>query len=55
MFGITKICAGILHLVIEEQAIEIAGDVVMVAGMGGGKSDRIGLMPASQTTPYPPH
>ena len=27
----------------------------MVASMSGGKSDRIGLMPAPQATPYPPH
>jgi len=27
----------------------------MMAGMSGGKPDRVGLMPATQTAPHPPH
>ena len=52
---IAKISAGILHLIVEEQAIELGRNVVMVAGMSSGKPDRIGLMPAPQAAPHPPH
>ena len=37
---VSKISAGVLHLIVEEQAVEFGRDVVMVAGMGGGKPDR---------------
>src|SRR5215472_2433774 len=53
--GISKVSAGILHLIVEEQAIKFGRDVVMVAGMSGGKPDRIGLMPAAEAAPDPPH
>src|ERR1700674_1109076 len=55
MLGIAKISTGILHLIVEEQAIEFGGAVVMVAGMGGGNPVRISLMPAAQAAPHPPH
>src|SRR4029079_11828291 len=42
-------------MLVEEQAIEFDRDVVMVAGMSGGKPNRVGLMPATQTAPRPPH
>ena len=55
MLGIAKISAGILHLIVEEQTVKFSRDIVMMAGMGGGKPDRIGLMPAAQAAPHPPH
>src|SRR5579859_5256757 len=55
MFGIAKVGAGILHLIIEKQTVEFGRDVVMMAGVGGGKSDRVRLMPATEAAPYPPH
>ncbi len=55
MFGVSKIPAGILHLIVEEQTVKFGRDVVVVAGMGGGKPDRVGLMPAAQATPHPAH
>src|SRR5262245_11500069 len=54
MLGIAKIGAGILHLIVEEQAVEFSRDVVMVAGVSSSKPDRIDLMPATQTAPQPP-
>src|SRR6516164_7819746 len=55
MFGVSKISAGILHLIVEKQAVKFGRDVVVVAGMSGGKPDRIGLMPAAQAAPHPSH
>src|SRR4249920_4240354 len=55
VLGIAKISAGILQLIVEEQAVEFDRNVVVVAGMSGGKPDRVGLMPATQTAPHPPH
>jgi hypothetical protein len=54
MLGVSKISAGILHLIVEE-AVKLGRDIVVVARMGGGKPDRIGLMPAAQAAPHPPH
>ena len=55
MLRISKISAGILHLIVEKQAVKLGRDVVVVARMSGGKPDRIGLMPAAQAAPHPPH
>ena len=55
MLGIAKISAGILHLIVEKQPIEFGRDVVVVAGMRSREPDRIGLMPAAQASPHPPH
>jgi hypothetical protein len=44
-----------LHLIVEEQAVQFGRDVVVVAGMSGGKPDWIGLMPAAQAAPHPSH
>jgi hypothetical protein len=55
VLGISKIRAGILHLIVKEQTVEFGRDVVMVAGMSGGKPNRISLMPAPQSAPRPPH
>src|ERR1700679_3581431 len=55
MLGVSKISAGILHLIVEEQAVKFGRDVVVVAGMSGGKPDRIGLMPRPQAAQPPPH
>jgi hypothetical protein len=55
MLGVSKISAGILHLIVEEQTVKFGRDVVVMAGMSGGKPDRIGLMPAAQAAPHPPH
>src|SRR6202521_914630 len=55
MLGIAKIGAGILHLIVEEQAIEFGRNVVMMTGMSRGKPDRICLMPTTQAAPNPPH
>jgi hypothetical protein len=55
VLGITKITTRILHLIVEEQAIELGRDVIVVAGIRSGKPNRIGLMPAAQPAPHPPH
>src|SRR5215510_14707031 len=55
VLGIPKISAGILQLIVEKQAVEFDRNVVMMAGMRGGKPDRVGLMPATQTAPHPSH
>jgi hypothetical protein len=55
MLGLSKVSAGILHLIVEEQTVKFGRDVVMMTGMSGGKPDRIGLMPAAQAAPHPPH
>src|ERR1700721_3147294 len=55
MFGVAKIGAGILHLIVEEQAVEVGRDVVMVAGMSGGTPAGFALMPARRAAPHPPH
>src|SRR6185437_2687315 len=55
MIGVTKVRAGILHLVVEKQTIDFGRDVVMVARVSGGEPDRVGLMPATQAAPYTPH
>src|SRR3984957_313117 len=55
MLGVAKISAGILHLIVEEQTVKLGRDVVVVAGMSGGNSNRIGLMPAAEAAPHLPH
>ncbi len=55
MLGVSKIGAGILHQIVEEQTVKFGRDVVVVARMSGGKPDRIGLMRAAQDAPHPPH
>ena len=55
MLGIAKISAGILHLIVEEQAVKFGRDVVVVARIIRRDADRIGLMPAPQPAPHPPH
>src|SRR6185312_1019441 len=37
MLRVAKISAGVLHLIVEKQAIELGGNVVVVAGMSGGE------------------
>ena len=55
MLGIAKIGAGVLHLIVEEQPIEFARDIVVMARMRGREPDRVGLMPAPQAAPDAPH
>ena len=51
MFGIAEIGAGILHVLVEEEPIELGRYVVMMPRMLGRRADRIGLMPAPQRAP----
>jgi hypothetical protein len=55
MLGVSKVRTGILHLIVEKQTIKFGRDVVMVAGMSAGKPDWVGLMPATEAAPHPPH
>src|SRR5579872_181562 len=55
MLGVAEIRTGILHLIVEKQAIEFGRDVVVMAGVSGGAPDRVGLMPAAQGAPNTPH
>ena len=46
--------AGVVEAVVEEQAVEVGREVVMVAGVGGGDADGVRLVPAPQGAPKPP-
>ena len=52
-FGIAKISAGILHVVVEKQPVQVARQVIVVARLLGRGADRIGLMPTPQRAPQP--
>ncbi len=51
VLGIGDIGAGVLHVPVEEEAVDVRRDVVMRAGVLRGGADRIGLVPAAQPAP----
>jgi hypothetical protein len=44
-----------LHLIVEEWTVKFGRNVIVMAGMSGGRPDRISLMPTAQAAPHPPH
>jgi hypothetical protein len=46
--------AGVVQPVVEEEAVEIGREVVVVSGVGGGDADRVRLVPAPEGAPAPP-
>ena len=56
MLRIPKISAlNIMQLIVEEQAVECSGEIVMGESLGGGNPNWIGLMPAAHTAPHLRH
>src|SRR4029077_13050275 len=55
MLDVAKVRAGILHLIVKKQTVKFGRDVVVMAGVSGGKPDWIRLTPAPQAAPHPPH
>jgi hypothetical protein len=51
---IAEVSAGILHILVEKEPVNVGRDVVVMAGIFRGRADGVGLMPAPKPAPQIP-